>query len=262
MTKEKGDGKTFEEYANGTYLGILRMDVDNLGKTFIERQSDFADYSAFSKWINAFFTDNLTDICNEKYKNFVHIIYAGGDDVFAVGRWDKLILFAHEVRETFRDYVGQEKISISGGIAIVGDKYPIAKAAELAGNAEDAAKKFNNGAKDAFNMFGETVSWNSEFDSVKEWKDNFLTQCEKENMPRSILHKIMRFAELKRQGDLKYVWYTVYYLKRFSENKNDAVKAFCEKLSKIVLSDSRKYDLIAVSARWAELELRDKNNKQ
>jgi hypothetical protein len=69
----------------------------------------------------------------------------------------------------------------------------------------------------------------------------------------------MIFAEMKQRGEIKYVWNTVYYLKRFSERGNDTVKSFCEKLAKIVLSDPRSYDLIAVAARWAELELRDKN---
>jgi CRISPR/Cas system-associated protein Cas10 (large subunit of type III CRISPR-Cas system) len=257
MTTEKGDGKTFEDYADGTYLGILRMDVDNLGKTFIDQQRDFVEYSAFSKWINAFFTDGLKEICETKYKDFVNIIYAGGDDVFAVGRWDKLILFAHDVRTAFEQYIGNENISISGGIVMVGEKFPIAKAAEMAGNAEDAAKNFNNSAKNAFNIFGKTISWKGEYDYVLSWKEKFVLKCKNDNMPRSILHKIMRFAELKRAGDMKYVWHTVYFLKRFTEGKNNAIKAFCEELQTEVLTSPRKYELMAVAARWAELELKE-----
>jgi CRISPR/Cas system-associated protein Cas10 (large subunit of type III CRISPR-Cas system) len=259
MTTEKGDGKTFEDYADGTYLGILRLDVDNLGQLFIKGRKDFAEYKELSVWLNSFFEKNLYDISkNSEYKDFVNIIYAGGDDVFAVGRWDKLILFAHEVREKFRTYVGDKNITISGGMAIVGEKFPIAKAAEMAGEAEHKAKSLPD--KNAFNLFGETFSWKDEYDYIKKWKDEFVRLCaaKEKPMPRSILHKVMRFAELLKAGDMKYAWHTIYFLKRFSENKSDAVKSFCDKLQKEVLSSKRNYELMAIAARWAELELRDK----
>jgi CRISPR-associated protein Csm1 len=259
--------KSFEDLADGSYLGILRMDVDNLGKIFIsglpDENKSFAAYATLSFLLDYFFSGYLNTIRNkDDFKDDVNILYSGGDDIFAVGKWDKLILFAKQVRENFNKFVGRNDISISGGITIVGDKYPIAKAAELAGDAEDAAKKFNNGAKDAFNIFGQTVSWKSEFDLVLQWKKDFVEKCSIEKMPRSILHKLMTFAEMKNRGELKYVWHTVYYLKRFSERGNgEIIKPFCEKLKTTILSDSRMYDLIAIAARWAELELRDKNKQ-
>jgi CRISPR/Cas system-associated protein Cas10 (large subunit of type III CRISPR-Cas system) len=262
MTEKNGDGKTFKDYADGTYLGILRMDVDNLGKTFIAKQKDFSEYSAFSKWLNTFFIDDLKDICN-KYKEYVNIIYAGGDDLFAVGRWDKLILFAHDVHSEFAKYIGNENLSISGGIAIVGEKFPIAKAAEMAGKAEDAAKDFNNKAKNAFNLFGESFSWKDEYDYIMKWKKQFFDLCnaKEKPMPRSILHKMMQLAEIMKGGNMKYVWHTAYFLRRFSENKSDTIKIFCEKLKMEVINNKRNYELMAIAARWAELELKEFENK-
>ena len=254
--------KTFEELADKQYLGVLRMDVDNLGAIFIKgfpnEMKSFSAYSTLSFMLDYFFSGFLNTIRESKnYINDVNIIYSGGDDVFAVGRWDKLILFAKQIRKDFARFVGRDDISISGGISIVGDKYPIAKAAEMAGDAEAAAKKDNDGKKNAFNIFGETISWNGEFDFVKEMKDRFYSLCIYENMPRSILHKIMNFCQLKREGDYSYSWNTAYYLKRFSENKSEEVRNFCKELQ-CILCYGRKYDLVAVAARWAELELKFK----
>lgn len=268
----KGDNKTFEELADGSYLGILRMDVDNLGSIFINGLPDeaksFAAYSTLSFLLDYFFSGYLNTIRNsDDFKDDVNILYSGGDDVFAVGRWDKLILFAHKIHTEFERFVGRPDISISGGIAMVGEKFPVAKAAEMAGIAEDAAKSFvstgsTNGTKNAFNLFGESFSWQDEYDYILKWKSEFIEHCttKEKPMPRSILHKIMSFTEIMKKGDMKYVWHTVYFLKRFSENnKSEAVKTFCEKLKMEVLKSNRNYDLMAIAARWAELELRIKN---
>jgi CRISPR-associated protein Csm1 len=273
--KNQFENKSFEDLANGSYLGVLRMDVDNLGNIFIKGLPDedksFAAYATLSFLLDYFFSGYLNTIRNNKeFKDDVNILYSGGDDIFAVGRWDKLILFAEQIRKDFNKFVGRDDVSISGGIAIVRDKYPIAKAAELAGNAEDVAKTFNlaedggeknkKAEKNAFNLFGENVSWKSEFDFVKHWKSEFVLKCDKENMPHSILHKLMILFDMKKRGEIKYAWHTVYYLKRFSERGNEQViKPFCNNLITTLFSAPRNFHLIAVAARWAELELRDKN---
>ena len=263
---EEGEIKTFEDLANKTYLGILRMDVDNLGSIFIRgiqpEQKTFAAYATLSFLLDYFFSGYLNTIRNsDKFKDDVNIIYSGGDDVFAVGHWGKLIEFAHEIRVRFEEFVGRPDITISGGITIVKDDFPIAKAAIMAGKAEKKAKGFNHSDKNALNLFNENISWKNEFDYMLAWKKQLKQNCDR-GMPRSILHKVMSFAQLKSKGEMKYVWHTVYFLKRFSENKKDEIKMFCEELKKELLTNSRNYELMAIAARWAELEFKeyDKNN--
>lgn len=262
VTEGESRNKTFKDLADSSYLGVLRMDVDNLGSIFIkglpDKDKSFSAYSTLSFMLDYFFSGYLNTIRGkDKYKNDVNILYSGGDDVFAVGRWNKLIEFAAEIRKDFAKFVGREDISISGGIAIVGDKFPIAKAAELAGDAESRAKTDNGAKKNAFNMFGETISWEEEFDYVEKYKKKFVELCDPkgENMPRSILHKIMIFADMKKRNEISYIWNTVYFLKRFTSGKSDEIKSFCEEL-KIELLIPRKYELMAVAARWAEFELK------
>lgn len=287
--RKKQNFKMLEEYAGSTYLGILRMDVDNLGSKFVKGFNSMKEYRRFSSCLDKFFdaeSGNLHDIQNSNYfKDYMNIVYAGGDDIFVVGRWDKVIDFAAEVRKTFDSYCKNElednTLSISGGVSIVNPKFPISKAAELAGDAEDAAKKYNGEKKDAFNMFGESISWKEEFDYVKSYKEQFVSLSEKCDLSRGILHKIMTYASIvkenhtielenkkgnhKRKPNMSYLWHTAYYLTRFmgKEKDNKAVYDFCKDLRDKQLSKTENYRLISLAARWAELELRefkDSNN--
>ena len=263
--------KTFEELADGTYLGVLRMDVDNLGSIFIKGLKDsnksFAAYSTLSFMLDYFFSGYLNKI-RERYQNDVNILYSGGDDVFAIGKWDKLINFAADIRKEFREFVGREDISISGGLAIVNEKFPIAKAAEISGEAEERAKKDRDAAKNAFNLFGETIAWKDEFDYVKSYKEQFIMLINEYNMSKGILHKIMLYSKMiqdnkkkvkqNKQENFGYIWHTSYYLTRYIERyNNEIVKAFCRDLRDNQLRDSRKYELMSIAARWAELELKE-----
>lgn len=260
-----GNDKTFEELADNEYLGILRMDVDNLGAIFIKGLPDeaknFAAYSTMSFLLDYFFSGYLNTIRNsEAFKDDVNILYSGGDDVFAIGKWDKLIDFAEEVRTNFAKFVGRKDISISAGIVFVNSKYPIAKAAQLAGDAEDNAKgyKLNGKLKNAISIFGESISWDEEFDFVKKYKDTLVSLINDHNMPRSILHRLMSLCDKMRRGEVSYMWQTAYFLKRFSSDKdNREITNFCNKL-KVLLCNKREFELVAIAARWAELKLRFK----
>lgn len=278
MYKDKP--KTFEgltqiitgDKSSETYLGILRMDVDNLGNIFInglpEKQRTFAAYATLSFQLDLFFSGYLNTI-REKYKDWVNILYSGGDDVFAVGRWKEIIEFTADIRDAFEKFVGRNDITISGGIAIVNNKFPIAKAAELAGEAEKCSKKHKD--KNAITFLGETVSWDKEFDTVAMYKNSFVDLIKSHNMSRSILHKLMQFASIQKYNnkmvledntfkpDLSYKWNTVYYLKRFRDRyKSDSDLTFFIKNLEISLfaDNGRNYELVSLAARWAELELK------
>ncbi len=264
--------KMLEEYAGNTYLGVLRMDVDGLGARFIKGFESMQKYKEFSGKLDEFFDSDKGSLhsIQEQYKEHLNIVYAGGDDIFVVGRWDKVIDFANDVRAQFVAYcknvLNDTTLSISGGIAIVNSKYPIAKAAELAGDAEDAAKKYRK-EKNAFNMFGESISWNGEFDKVEEWKKDMTEHCsEPTKMPRSILHKLMQFNDMRRRGEISYIWSSAYFLKRFSaDKKNDEIRTFCDRVQKELfdtLQGNNNYRLLALAARWAELELREIKDKE
>ncbi len=279
------ENKTFEDLAitdggEATKLAILRMDVDNLGQIFIKgfnenvQKKSFAAYSTLSFLLEAFFSGYINQIHqgNDLFKENIQILYSGGDDLFAVGRWDAIIEFADTIRSEFDKFTNRQDITISGGIAIVGAKYPIMKSADLAGELEHEAKTFNNNAKNAINFFGETVSWDKEFPFVKEMKDRFIHYGSVIN--RSLLHNIQKYKIIKDngiksgKGDLSYIWNAAYTLARTIENmngeKHPEEKEFIKSLIKGIMHDSdygseRYLDLIALAARWAEYLLKIKN---
>ena len=256
--REKEHFKTFEEYANGSYLGVLRMDVDKLGARFCKGFESMQVYNRFSEHLRYFFENKILELQQKaEYQPFLNIIYAGGDDLFAVGRWDKVILFAADVHHTFMEYTKGENLSISGGIAVVKPKFPIAKAAEMAGEAEEQAKHFQNNEKNAITFLGETVGWDKEFNTVRMLKEELYYQVKYNNLSRGVLHKLIIYANIATEGKtLSYFWHAAYYLTRMKERCKDA-SSFIENLKNNHLTRGvRHYQLVALAARWAELELR------
>jgi CRISPR-associated protein Csm1 len=286
--------KTFEEMCltgNGgndfSKLGLLRMDVDNLGKIFIHgfdnQNKSFAAYATLSFLLDLFFSGYINSIWannpKSKYKEHVSILYSGGDDLFALGRWDAILEFAAEVRKEFCAFTGRPDITLSAGIGIVDKKYPIYKAATMAGEAEDEAKDFESkilGNKNAICFFGETVSWNKEFSFVEEMKSKMRDFVRDKLMNRSLLHQLQRYKALKDYGekraanegkpkDFSYKWHSAYYLKRFLERhdrKPEEVQELLLEMQHRLLHETefenadRYLDLIALAARWAEYELK------
>ena len=260
--RNKEHFKTFEDYADETYLGILRMDVDGLGARFRQEFADFEEYTAFSDRMTIFFDESKgilrTIQQKDYYRDDLNIIYAGGDDLFAVGRWDKIVEFAAEVRQQFMQHMQGEGVTISGGIAIVPPKFPIAKAAILAGEAEDKAKTYNDGQKNAICFFNQCVSWDKEYDEVLQMKNEMLYQIDTNGVSKGLLQQMMLYAHMAERGDLKYLWHATYYLTRMiKEKQNNPAKEYLQNLrDKQITRGVVHMRLIALAARWAEQELR------
>lgn len=298
--KNKEKFNTFDEYADGTEFGVLRMDVDGLGKRFIKGFKSIEEYRKYSNSLTDFFEKHIKKLQEtNNFKNYLNIIYAGGDDLFIVGRWDKVIDFAELIHKEVENapfninIEEDDKIHISGGIAIVKSTFPIAKAADLAGEAEYFAKQFDGegngyGKKNSFHMLGKTLSWAepkfkngltsqesnielSEFDYTKWYKDKFITLITKHSLSKSILHQIMLYSSIAdRNKTLKegipknysYLWHLSYYLTRYAKRyeKSTEICKFCYILRDNELRNERKLELIALAARWAELILKDELN--
>ncbi|MFK7948672.1 MAG: hypothetical protein AB8G11_13860, partial [Saprospiraceae bacterium] len=239
-------------------LGVLKMDVDGLGEIFknfvpypnyINEENkgekrpnlSFSYYTALSRNLDWFFKGYLNTIWqNEKFgkdeeclKNYSQIIYSGGDDLFIVGRWDAITRFAELIKDKFKAFTGAEhltsiqQVTISGGVSIVTDKFPIMKAADFASEAEHKAKGHDLSElrtplkiedfiyrKDSFNLFGKSLHWESEYVLVHDLKEKLVIIVGDGNdkIPRSFLGKIQMHAtnaakyqkdKLKYDRDLK-----------------------------------------------------------
>lgn len=292
-------------------LGVLKMDVDGLGRIFkdeiIRPTLTFSCYAALSRNLDWFFKGYLNTLWNREqlgtnqdaYRGYSQIIYSGGDDLFIVGRWDVMIDFAEKIRSEFEVFTGVPSVSLSGGVAIVTDKYPIMKASALASEAESQAKghKYMEGdnkvyEKNSFSLLRMPLHWEHEYEAVKRLKDELMEYLQHANggqgNPVSLLHKIQRYAAMARDYDAakqrheaapsiypaptpRWVWLAVYDLSRFRDRlKGDGNKKYKEMIedweskvfiSKVKHSDYRFIYLLDMAARWAELENRSFNNK-
>ena len=281
--RDKEHFKTFEEYAKDSYLGVLRMDVDGMGKRIQNGFTDLKDYRAFSQKLSSFFEGENSELRKiqqkPEYKNDLNIIYAGGDDLFVVGRWNAVLDFAADVHEKFIEHTKGEGLTISGGMAIVGSKFPIAKAANMSGEAEEKAKEYVCGdvPKNAICFLGETVSWtDDQFFYVRTMKDELCHQINDNGLSRGILQKLMLYSDMAQRyqaqcnqtqsnqvqrNDINYIWHSVYYLTRLMTRCNQDSKAYVQELrDKEITKGKEHFRLLGLAARWAELETKKVEN--
>jgi CRISPR-associated protein Csm1 len=287
-------------------LAVLRMDVDGLGKIFQEGFPSLAHYSALSRSFDWFFKGHLNNIWENgaakigndyldkpdffRFKDWTQILYAGGDDLFLVGRWDCLLDFSFKIQQAFHRYVCENEIlGLSGGISLVTHKYPIMKAAEQAGAAESKAKRHYKEIegkkgefhfkKNSFNLLGRSLQWQTEFEIAQSLKTRLVEarRMPQKPMPQSVLMKIAAFNEQrelqKRNGEPpSWKWRIAYDLTRARERAkgNPTVSALIDEIVVSIFtnrsmqesSDEKNarahefYDLLMVAIRWAELELR------
>jgi CRISPR-associated protein Csm1 len=299
--KKIADLNELAEDASGvSRIGILRMDVDNLGLVFsrgLKENASLSRISTLSTMLSIFFDGWIDRIClDEKWMNRVYLIYSGGDDLFIIGSWDVIPDIAIRIREDFRAYTcSNPNLSLSGGIAISEEKYPLYKSAESSRKALEDAKSRNNGLdKDAITFLKETLDW-SEME-ISHDIALFLSRCLKDGkagenkesikkLPRSVLWNLYAAWDLYWQRreifeknkmltpkDLELLalydrwrWRLVYFLDR-AGGRNRAFEEDLAYLKTAILTNewngiSGKRDLIeylGIPTRWAELLTRTK----
>ena len=196
-------------------LGVLRLDVDDLGIAFssgfvsdkdkIEdnlRYATLSRYADLSKDISMFFKVAINKICagdligcvdfEEKAFNIlgiakaqkrkVNIIYAGGDDLFLVGAWDEVLEVAIDINRAFKQFTNG-RLTLSAGMAMFSPTYPISKMAEIAGLLVQMSK--NRKDKNSIALFGMETNLKAngkpECKHIYTWADFEMKVC-KEKM--------------------------------------------------------------------------------
>lgn len=136
-------------------LAVLKADVDNLGLIFAcglsEKDSNgkvtrgrltFSRTNMLSRLIHNFFSYHLYMIMQEKKLN-IYTVFAGGDDLFLVGRYDEVIKTAKILYDEFERFTNKNKeITISCGIGFYNDSSPVWFMAEDAESRLENAKHF------------------------------------------------------------------------------------------------------------------------
>jgi len=177
-------------------LAVLRADVDNLGSAFIkgfersgeqtgeqtpEEKCEYQTLSrtaAFSRQMSLFFKYYINQILRGNFglpqysltrpdkpaaPRRVAIVYSGGDDVFIVGAWNEVIETAADLQKAFEKYC-LGSLTISAGLGVFENKYPISRMAFETADLEEKAKAAPE--KNSLTLF------TAETETVEGWQED------------------------------------------------------------------------------------------
>ena len=163
-------------------IGVLRADVDNLGQSFVKgfskEDTSLTRSAVFSRNMSLFFKYHINYLLENgefsitgetpPIKRKALIVYSGGDDVFVVGAWDDIIGFSIDLVKSLEKFT-LNSLTISAGLGLFGEKFPIKSMAEITGDLEDYAKS------NIYEVGGEEKTKNSvclfNKDNTYSWKD-------------------------------------------------------------------------------------------
>ena len=264
-------------------LGVLRMDVDDLGRIFARgfgADSSLTTTVALSAAMSLFFEGWVGQLAAgvDNGRDVVYSIYSGGDDLFIVAAWDVLPGLAHRIAADLNRYAaGNPRIHVSGGISLHGGKFPLYQAARAAEAALDQAKEYDGpaGRKNALTFLGRTLPWR-DFPAVQR-EFAHLRELSAAGAPRSLLQQLIRLdalysqherAQLKKSKEGRpaavywgpWHWLSAYQLTRMARQRQSrhpelaqAILALRDSLSGARFGHIKQ---LGLSARWAELSLR------
>jgi len=288
---EKNQQLSFDEIASKSVgdkkLALLKLDVDNLGNIFskgLGKSSTVSRVTSLSRMLALFFEGYINHLIHEKqWHNSLYVVFSGGDDTFVVGAWDKVLDFAKEFYDKFREFTCYHpQVTFSAGICIFREGFPIIMSSRITEEAlEDAKNYLEKGQevpqKNKISLFGEVFSW-IEFDAIKNLKGLLLEiiannsqRKNAESFGRAFLYKIWRSTlgfkriledSLRGRVDNIRFWRLAYYLR-------DVARVDAEKLigeyRKIVIdnllgksTDDKIKNIMIVPAavKWAQMETR------
>ncbi len=274
-------------------LALLKMDVDNLGKIFINGLKDdersisrIATLSRslrifFEGYINSVIDDTIDKNGNLKYKHngkrTIYVIYSGGDDTMLIGSYNKVIELASDIKESFSKYVcNNPLITLTASITIIDEKFPLLQAAHIA---EDSLSKAKNKdpRKNKVSIFGEIFSW-EEFEKIIEIKDLLIdllennTNDKKES--RALLQKInnstkgfKRIMEDTSKGvlNIEKIWRFRYYLRNMQkknvDERNKLIKIYEDIVMNNMFENKKIENIMILPVACRLTELLTKNRK-
>ena len=299
---EKDKPLDFADYAKASRgikrLGILRMDVDNLGLVFIHGlnfparevivmekrnfpgwgevvyrgeeplrrpMASISRMTTLSRQLKNFFSGFLVHLLRKEENDKCQIIYSGGDDLFIIGSWDQLPDLAETIHKKFKAFCCHNlDLSISGGITLHREKYPIYKASQIAGEAEKKAKTirskwFNNRelSKAGICFQGTAIVWEDwalarsiavmlENETAAEGSKGLASYLRQVIAGNNVLVKRLvtdkRISESSAWLEIvcyPWHWRTKYQLKRRYGDKNDEI----EKWSRVLFDQGRVGEL-------------------
>jgi len=179
-------------------LGVLKADVDDLGLLMGCGLKDnlytVSRLATLSRQLNNYFAVYIPYFLESDTRfNDVYTVFAGGDDLFLIGPWNRIIELAGELEKSFQDYVCSNKeIHFSAGITMHKPHTPMDM---LAAASEEAMEASKQGRRNRITLFDQTVSW-SHFSKLKTVEQELVNWLDQGWITLVFLYKINYFIDM------------------------------------------------------------------
>lgn len=276
---EKDDVMTFEDLEKqsegNNKLAMFKADVDFLGLVFgasFGENWSLARYAELSMRMHAFFADALRRIIQDNFRNSVYVVFSGGDDVCVIGPWSQIIAFAELFHDVFERFTNENpSLTLSAGIELFSSSTPLTQVVNLAEEALEQSKKYQEGKKNAITLFGRTIDWQDFSDQIRNAEKLKTLSDGDETSKRGFVYRLIGFSDRawriknekgktnQRLYDLMWQSHYAYALGRMKDlNKKD--KETTEFL-KSLRSDAKKMETVRVAASIAVYSNRNKEKE-
>lgn len=217
-------------------LCVLRADIDNLGTAFVngfpDNYTTISRTSEFSSKLSLFFKHDINTILrnpkfsvtgDNKTSRNVSVIYSGGDDIFVVGGWDDVIGFAVDLNDSLRKF-SLNTLTISAGIGMFTESYPLYAMADETGKLEDFSK--HNKDKDSVTLFDKTgrYHWDTLKNKVIGEKLKTIREymTDNEEHGKSMLYKMLDLIRARKNENRLNISRFAYLLARLAPSDKNA----------------------------------------
>ncbi len=187
-----GFGDNEESLSGVAALGVLKADVDKLGQLMSsglpEQRRTISRQATLSRQMDFFFSMHLPHFLRHspEYGNF-YTVFAGGDDLFLIGPWDKAIGLVKVLNDQFREYVCRNaNVHFSAGVAMFKPDTPIDVMAEAA---EAALEQSKDRGRHSLTVFEQTVKM-TELDPLLETKKKMERWLNGEILTRGLFYRL------------------------------------------------------------------------
>ncbi|MEW6139416.1 MAG: type III-A CRISPR-associated protein Cas10/Csm1 [Thermodesulfobacteriota bacterium] len=190
------------QYQGVAALGILKADVDNLGALMSRGLAPEGNRALFtisrlatlSRQLNFYFSLYLPHLLktDDRFRE-IYTVFAGGDDLFLIGPWNRTIDLARHLRASFAEYVcNNPEGHLSAGIAFEKPHTPVEQIAEAA---EHALRCSKDGGRNKVTLFGETADWD-ELSNLAAVRDTMRDWLERKLVTKSMLYRLNGLIEM------------------------------------------------------------------
>lgn len=260
-------------------LGVLRLDVDNLGVAFSAGfpadKVSISRVATLSRLVSYFFQHKIKEILdNADYK--LQIIYSGGDDLFAVGNWSDIIYAAMDIHKSWHEFTGNNSLTLSAGIGMFNETYPIARMAFETGKLLDVAKTRTEAgggkgvyAKNAVVLWRQELmfTWEELEDVVEPRMQEVAKIFEQNNKSRAFIYKmhslLCNFDQAISPPRLAYLLARSFGAaeskkgSKINKNVRQQCDAICDKFFNWAKSEKERFALV-IALEWYAYSTRER----